>query len=907
MAGPAASPLDSFMAFVAAVPVAAVFSDTEQRFLAASPVWLRNAGLTLEQIIGRRPQDLWPGHPIHASDMHQRCLAGETVSTEPHLVEGPGGARLWMALDGAPWRDEHGDVGGVLVLMRDVTAQVQAEEDARHSRNFLTTVLENMPQAIMVKDDEGRFLMMNRATEGMFGIDRELMLGKKISDLHEPEVGRRVVDEDRLAYESAEPVTFEESLVATRTRGERLLHKTKVRIRNEGAPDYLLVVGEDVTDRRREQEELERTRAFLTSVIENVPAGLTVKDAADGRLLISNRAASRLFGLDHGDDGHIGSRHEDVFPQELAARFSAQDAEVIKTGEPGLFEEQPIPTKDGLRYINQRKVLIRNADGSDYLLSISEDVTQRRNAVDDLQRTRAFLETVINAMPSGITVKDAETGRVLITNPAVEEIFGVERGENLGKTNHEVFPGELAERFARHDREIIESGAARTFEDELVPTRTGMKFLRRKKALIRNDDGPDYLLSISEDVTDRKLAQDSLRDAVARAEAANVAKSEFLANMSHEIRTPLNGVLGLADALARLELTPKQAEIVGMIVSSGKALTAILSDVLDLAKAEAGQLSLTQEPFSLRETIGSAAFLFQKVARDKGVDFKVSFGENGPDRLLGDPLRIRQVASNLISNAVKFTSQGEVAISACAIAGKDGTAMLEVAVKDTGPGFTEEARAKLFGRFEQGDGSITRQFGGTGLGLSIARTLAQMMDGEIDCAGEPGEGATFVFRARLKVDRAAARVVEDQDERRQDVAGDRRLRVLLAEDHVVNQKVVQLMLDGGADLVIVANGQEAVDACDDGPPFDVVLMDTQMPVMDGLTAIRAIREAEARAGRARTPIISLTANAMSHQVQAALQAGADMHLAKPITSDALYGAINQALEAVATAQADAAA
>ena len=899
---PANGPLESFKAFIAAVPVSVMFMDRDHRFVAASATWLANVGMTLDQIVGRRPQDLWPGHSIHQIDLHERCMAGEKVSTEPQLVERPDGARHWIALDGAPWRDHDGEVGGVLIILRDVTAEMLAEEEARRSRSFLTTVLENTPQALMVKDDQGRFLMMNRATETLFGIDREALIGQRVSDLQDGPVGHRVADEDRLAFESDEPVTFEESIVLTRNRGERSLRKTKVVIRNPDGPDYLLVVSEDVTERRRQQEELERTRAFLSTVIDNIPAGLTVKDAADGRLLISNRAAARVFGLDAQE--RTGLTHKEVFPPELAARFSAQDAEVISTGEPRLFEEQPIPSPSGLRYLNQRKVLVRNADGSDYLLSISEDVTERRKAADELQHTRAFLETVINAMPAGITVKDAGTGALLMMNPAVEEIYGVSRGENIGKDGREVFSEAQAQRFAEQDLEVVRSGVTTTFEDEPVETRSGQRFLRRKKVLIRNDEGPDYLLSISEDVTDRKLAQDALKDALVRAETANVAKSEFLANMSHEIRTPLNGVLGLADALARMQLTPRQQEIVAMIVSSGKALTAILSDVLDLAKAEASQLELREEPFSLRETIGAAAFLFETVARDKGLEFRVGFDGDGPDRLVGDPLRIKQIVSNLISNAVKFTDQGEVAIFARSACREDGSAMLEVAVKDTGPGFTETARAKLFGRFEQGDGSITRQYGGTGLGLSIARTLAQMMGGDIDCTARPGEGATFVFQARLGIDRAASHGMDREPVEDHAALGARRLRVLLAEDHVVNQRVVQLMLDGAAELVIAANGQEAVDACQGDAPFDVVLMDTQMPVMDGLTAIRLIRAAEARAGRGRVPIISLTANAMAHQVQAALEAGADQHLAKPITSDGLYAAINQALEA-ATASAGA--
>ena len=231
--------------------------------------------------------------------------------------------------------------------------------------------------------------------------------------------------------------------------------------------------------------------------------------------------------------------------------------------------------------------------------------------------------------------------------------------------------------------------------------------------------------------------------------------------------------------------------------------------------------------------------------------------------------------------------------------------MVSVAVTDTGPGFSEEVRDKLFGRFEQGDGSVTRRFGGTGLGLSIANALSHMMGGEISCSAVPGEGATFVFRARLRIDQSTPADVSSDGgvrEAARDIADDaaklqRRLKILLAEDHVVNQRVVELMLGDMADLTIVGDGHAAIGAFGRHGPFDLVLMDTQMPLMDGLTAIARIREAEARLGRSRTPIISLTANAMAHQVQASLDAGADDHLAKPITSEGLFAAIHRVLAA----------
>jgi CheY-like chemotaxis protein/anti-sigma regulatory factor (Ser/Thr protein kinase) len=263
--------------------------------------------------------------------------------------------------------------------------------------------------------------------------------------------------------------------------------------------------------------------------------------------------------------------------------------------------------------------------------------------------------------------------------------------------------------------------------------------------------------------------------------------------------------------------------------------------------------------------------------------------------VLGDPLRLRQVVANLTSNAVKFTSRGQVSLHVQTRPegeGADEAISVKIIVRDTGPGFDDVTRARLFTRFEQGDGSVTRRFGGTGLGLAIASQLAELMQGSVDCTSAPGRGSVFVFVARLK--RAPAFQAPAPEDRVALNALPPRLRILLAEDHPTNQKVVELLLGDQVELTIEADGRAALDTFTRGS-FDLVLMDTQMPVMDGLAAIREIRRAEARDDRPRTPIISLTANAMPHQVGDCLAAGADLHLPKPITAEALFRAIDMVL------------
>jgi len=425
-----------------------------------------------------------------------------------------------------------------------------------------------------------------------------------------------------------------------------------------------------------------------------------------------------------------------------------------------------------------------------------------------------------------------------------------------------------------------------------------------------------HWISVQRDVTERKAAEairlraesaeagnqrlqamaEDLRGALDSAEEANRSKSQFLANMSHEIRTPLNGVLGMTQALWADNLTPAQRERVSIIRDSGRALLAVLNDLLDLSKIEAGHLELELIEFNIEEVAIGIGSVYTEMANRKGISFSVSLDENARGIWLGDSIRVRQILYNLVSNALKFTSRGDVRVR---LETTDG-GQLRISVIDTGVGIPVDKIGKLFTNFYQTDSSNTRRFGGTGLGLAICRQLCELMGGSINVESREGEGSTFQVTLPLKRvnERDCALNPDDPNQ----VEGDynfidvSELRVLAAEDNRSNQLVLRALMQAFNILpVIVDDGLEAVGAAT-SQDFDIILMDIQMPTMDGITATAAIRAWEAERSRSRTPIIALSANAMTHQIQTYLAAGMDGHVAKPIDIGRLAEVLEKAAE-----------
>lgn len=407
-------------------------------------------------------------------------------------------------------------------------------------------------------------------------------------------------------------------------------------------------------------------------------------------------------------------------------------------------------------------------------------------------------------------------------------------------------------------------------------------------------------IGIVEDISERRRNEAALYEAKEAAEAANRAKSQFLATMSHEIRTPLNGVLGMAQLLLMPRLTDEERhEFAATILTSGQTLLTLLNEILDLSKVEAGKLELARAVCDMRTAVEDTAALFAEPAAAKGLAITAAWLGAEEARYWADPMRIRQMLSNLVSNAVKFTAHGSVRIEAAEVERADGKALIEFAVTDTGIGIAADKQCLLFKPFSQADSSTTREYGGSGLGLSIVRSLARLMDGEVGVRSEAGGGARFWFCIRVDIAAAgdplpAATAGAARAPAVAAAAGSVAARVLVVEDNPTNWKVVEALLANlGASAARVENGREAVAAVTRGARPGLVLMDVHMPVMDGLEATERIRRWELETGQPRLPIVALTAWAFEQDRQHCVAAGMDDFLAKPVDLDALASVLSK--------------
>ncbi|MBI4517038.1 MAG: PAS domain-containing protein [Deltaproteobacteria bacterium] len=664
---------------------------------------------------------------------------------------------------------------------------------------------------------------------------------------------------------------------------------------------------------------------LLHAIIEGTPDLAYVKDV-QGRYIMINSALARLVEKSAGEI--LGQDDTALFLPEVAAAIMANDRRVLADGCPMTIEEAG-PVAGVMRTYLSTKAPYRDQSGQVIgILGISVDIGSRKQAETALQRSEHLHRTVAQNFPNGVLLLFDHNLRYLVAGGEKLALNGLTPEQIEGHTPREVFPAADCDTLEPYYRAAL-AGNAQVHEADYSDRRYLIHTLP-----VADEDGKVFAgLAMGQDVTEHTRATEELTRAKEAAEAGNRAKSEFLANMSHELRTPMNAILGMTELALQTPLRAEQREYLDLVRSSGDALLEVINDLLDFSKIEAGKLELESIPFDLRQCVEHTLQPLAAQANHKGLALSCRLGAELPAHLLGDPGRLRQILVNLIGNAIKFTQAGgevtvEVGLDQCAVGGGEPRPSnlqprieLRFAVHDTGIGIAPEKQAVIFGAFEQADGSAARRYGGSGLGLAISKRLVELMGGRIWVASEPGRGSTFHFTAAFtdgavatancgsngsqpSVRNPQAEIGNPKSARESPQS--KRLRVLVAEDNLVNQKlVVSLLEKRGYAVATALNGREAMAAVE-REPFDLVLMDIQMPEMDGLEATAEIRRREqscnpqsATGGpqSAHLPIVAVTAHAMNGDRERCLAAGMDGYLAKPFKSKDLFAEIERLMAA----------
>lgn len=657
---------------------------------------------------------------------------------------------------------------------------------------------------------------------------------------------------------------------------------------------------DELRERVRIEKELGESEARLTGILSALHESFILVYDYDGVVLSiwADPQLEKRYGISIRES--LGRPVTDHHPQEDRDALLEDIRRTFNTGEPS-EKLQPWRTPNGVFWVDVTRTALRDASGEIVgVVAFVRDVTERVKVEEALKESEQRYRLLSDNAVDVIWSMELD-GTFTYISPSFQDLTGFTSEEAVKKSISEILTpasAVLALATIEENLKSLDIDRSVALELEFVKKDGSTVWTEIISNFVVNDEGEIIgIQGIARDITERREYEEKLKHAKVEAEAANHAKSAFLANMSHEIRTPMNGIIGMTRMLTETDLDGEQAGYAEDILSSAEALLAIINGILDLSRIEEGKLQIEKVPFDLDEIVDGVVSLFVLSANEKGIELNAQVAPDTPRRFIGDPLRIRQVLTNFVGNAIKFTDRGGIAIRVECEEQTQEDARIQFSVADTGIGIPSDKLAIIFESFTQIDNTTTRKFSGAGLGLAISRQLVGLMGGQVGVASEPGVGSTFYFTVPLALDtslRAAEPTPlsvdgEDDYERCKERSFD--AHVLVAEDNPVNKRVAEVMLSKlGCTVDVAADGREAVDMIE-GREYDIVFMDCQMPEIDGYEATREVRRREK--DERHTPIIAMTAHAMEGDREKCLAAGMDDYIPKPIDRQALLAVLSR--------------
>ncbi|MFN0066723.1 MAG: PAS domain S-box protein [Limisphaerales bacterium] len=820
----------------------------EGLYLSANPMLARIYGYATPEELTASVRDITRQlyvDPNRRADFARALEATDTVTDFEAQIYRKDGSVIWISENA---RAVRGPAGRLLLYegtVQDITRRKQMEFKLRDSELLYHSLVEMLPQNIFRKGLDERFTFANSRFCETIGRPLDQIIGRSDFDLFPEQLARQYQQDDQRVIQSRLPVEVTEANVTPDGR-KRWVQVIKTPLVDaDGRVIGIQGIFWDVTERRQLEDQLAYERNLLVALMDNSPDTIFFKDR-ESRFLKVSRAFSLRFRL-AGPEEAVGRTDFDYFPPELAREYFEDEQRIFRTGKPliGKIERQT-DAEGRACWFSVTKVPVYSKSGElAGLVGAARDVTVSFEAEAALRGAEEKYRAIFENSVEGI-YQTTPDGRFLSVNPALARIYGYASPQELMQHLTDVKTQVYVEPGRREDfvKAVFEHGNITGFESEIYRS-DGVRIWVSESGRAVRDAAGDVLFfeGAIEDITARRQAEVEKEKAREAALESARLKSEFVANVSHEIRTPMNAITGMAGLLLETSLTREQRDFAETIAASADNLLTIVNDILDFSKIEAGKLTVERIPLDLFEVVEDTTQILAERARAKSVELISWVRGEVPRHLEGDPGRLRQVLTNLVGNAVKFTDQGEVFIEVTRepAGGEDGV-LLRVAVRDTGIGIAEESKPKIFESFTQADGSMTRRYGGTGLGLAIARQLVTMMGGEIGFDSRVGEGTTFWFTARLQL--------QPQPPSGADFKLPRPLqtrRVLVVEDNVTLRRVIAGELGelGLTDLAAADSLPAALTtlhaAAEAGRPFEVVLFDVDLPGTDGLEMARAIK------------------------------------------------------------------